>query len=133
DPDNPNHVYKLKKALYELKQAPRACFFLTLVAVQSSHEWLSFSSGSGNFLHWQWEFLLTWHLFSSGSGKQSSLAVGTYTASGNSNQAGRSREDDWSWPCFLGDENSSGRKNSLRLGIEDGGVIIGGGIGDFSV
>nr|GFC64491.1 hypothetical protein [Tanacetum cinerariifolium] len=24
DPDNPNHVYKLKKALYELKQAPRA-------------------------------------------------------------------------------------------------------------
>nr|GEX76020.1 hypothetical protein [Tanacetum cinerariifolium] len=26
DPDNPNHVYKLKKALYVLKQAPRACF-----------------------------------------------------------------------------------------------------------
>nr|GEY95402.1 retrovirus-related Pol polyprotein from transposon TNT 1-94 [Tanacetum cinerariifolium] len=25
DPDNPNHVYKLKKAFYELKQAPRAC------------------------------------------------------------------------------------------------------------
>ncbi|GJU97176.1 copia protein [Tanacetum coccineum] len=25
DQDNPNHVYKLKKALYELKQAPRAC------------------------------------------------------------------------------------------------------------
>nr|GEU50468.1 hypothetical protein [Tanacetum cinerariifolium] len=24
DPDNPNHVYKLKKALYRLKQAPRA-------------------------------------------------------------------------------------------------------------
>ncbi|GJZ30451.1 retrovirus-related pol polyprotein from transposon TNT 1-94 [Tanacetum coccineum] len=24
DPENPNHVYKLKKALYELKQAPRA-------------------------------------------------------------------------------------------------------------
>nr|GEU72257.1 retrovirus-related Pol polyprotein from transposon TNT 1-94 [Tanacetum cinerariifolium] len=24
DPDNPNHVYKLKKALYELKQAPHA-------------------------------------------------------------------------------------------------------------
>nr|GFC92502.1 retrovirus-related Pol polyprotein from transposon TNT 1-94 [Tanacetum cinerariifolium] len=24
DQDNPNHVYKLKKALYELKQAPRA-------------------------------------------------------------------------------------------------------------
>nr|GEZ59522.1 retrovirus-related Pol polyprotein from transposon TNT 1-94 [Tanacetum cinerariifolium]GEZ74931.1 retrovirus-related Pol polyprotein from transposon TNT 1-94 [Tanacetum cinerariifolium] len=23
DQDNPNHVYKLKKALYELKQAPR--------------------------------------------------------------------------------------------------------------
>nr|GEZ22146.1 hypothetical protein [Tanacetum cinerariifolium] len=26
DPDNPNHVYKLKKAFYGLKQAPRACF-----------------------------------------------------------------------------------------------------------
>ncbi|GJY35221.1 retrovirus-related pol polyprotein from transposon TNT 1-94 [Tanacetum coccineum] len=26
DPDNPNHVYKLKKSLYGLKQAPRACF-----------------------------------------------------------------------------------------------------------
>nr|GFA37797.1 retrovirus-related Pol polyprotein from transposon TNT 1-94 [Tanacetum cinerariifolium] len=25
DPDNPNHVYKLKKALYRLKQALRAC------------------------------------------------------------------------------------------------------------
>nr|GEW55328.1 hypothetical protein [Tanacetum cinerariifolium] len=25
DPDNPNHVYKLKKALYVLKQAPHAC------------------------------------------------------------------------------------------------------------
>ncbi|GKF24646.1 hypothetical protein Tco_0076968, partial [Tanacetum coccineum] len=25
DQDNPNHVYKLKKALYELKQARRAC------------------------------------------------------------------------------------------------------------
>nr|GEX12084.1 hypothetical protein [Tanacetum cinerariifolium] len=26
DPNNPNHVYKLKKALYELKQAPRAWY-----------------------------------------------------------------------------------------------------------
>nr|GFB61181.1 hypothetical protein [Tanacetum cinerariifolium] len=26
DPDNPNHMYKLKKALYELKQAPRAWY-----------------------------------------------------------------------------------------------------------
>nr|GEY61275.1 putative reverse transcriptase domain-containing protein [Tanacetum cinerariifolium] len=26
DPNNLNHVYKLKNALYELKQAPRACF-----------------------------------------------------------------------------------------------------------
>ncbi|GJW23748.1 retrovirus-related pol polyprotein from transposon TNT 1-94 [Tanacetum coccineum] len=25
DPENPNHVYKLKKDLYRLKQAPRAC------------------------------------------------------------------------------------------------------------
>ncbi|GJY21985.1 retrovirus-related pol polyprotein from transposon TNT 1-94 [Tanacetum coccineum] len=25
DPENPNHVYKLKKALYSLKQVPRAC------------------------------------------------------------------------------------------------------------
>nr|GEW04246.1 hypothetical protein [Tanacetum cinerariifolium] len=27
-------------------------------AVQSSQQWLLFSSGSGNFLHWQWELLL---------------------------------------------------------------------------
>nr|GEW83715.1 retrovirus-related Pol polyprotein from transposon TNT 1-94 [Tanacetum cinerariifolium] len=26
DPDNPNHVYKLKKTLYGLKQAPHACY-----------------------------------------------------------------------------------------------------------
>ncbi|GJS09496.1 retrovirus-related pol polyprotein from transposon TNT 1-94 [Tanacetum coccineum] len=25
DPDNPTHVYKLKKAMYVLKKAPRAC------------------------------------------------------------------------------------------------------------
>ncbi|GJQ89862.1 retrovirus-related pol polyprotein from transposon TNT 1-94 [Tanacetum coccineum] len=25
DPENPNHVYKLKKSLYGLKQAPQAC------------------------------------------------------------------------------------------------------------
>ncbi|GJU98688.1 ribonuclease H-like domain-containing protein [Tanacetum coccineum] len=28
DLDFPDHVYKLKKALYDLKQAPRACYFL---------------------------------------------------------------------------------------------------------
>nr|GEW31122.1 hypothetical protein [Tanacetum cinerariifolium] len=38
-----------------------------------------FFNSSANF--WQW------HIFSSGSGKQSSLAVGNYTASGNSNLA----------------------------------------------
>nr|GFA96401.1 hypothetical protein [Tanacetum cinerariifolium] len=40
---------------------------------------LLFFNSSANF--WQC------HLFSSGSGKQSSLVVGTYTASGNSNLA----------------------------------------------
>nr|GEX80250.1 hypothetical protein [Tanacetum cinerariifolium] len=29
------------------------------VAVQSSQQWHLFFSGSGNFLHWQWELLLT--------------------------------------------------------------------------
>ncbi|GJW13889.1 retrovirus-related pol polyprotein from transposon TNT 1-94 [Tanacetum coccineum] len=28
DPDNPNHVYKLKKTLYGLKQAPRAWYHM---------------------------------------------------------------------------------------------------------
>ncbi|GJU89500.1 retrovirus-related pol polyprotein from transposon TNT 1-94 [Tanacetum coccineum] len=28
DPENPNHVYKLKKALYSLKQVPQACYDL---------------------------------------------------------------------------------------------------------
>nr|GEY00330.1 integrase, catalytic region, zinc finger, CCHC-type, peptidase aspartic, catalytic [Tanacetum cinerariifolium] len=30
DPDNPDHVYKLKKALYGFKQAPRTCYDLLL-------------------------------------------------------------------------------------------------------
>nr|GEZ35696.1 retrovirus-related Pol polyprotein from transposon TNT 1-94 [Tanacetum cinerariifolium] len=34
DPDNPNHVYKLKKALYVLKQAPRAWTMATTIEQQ---------------------------------------------------------------------------------------------------
>nr|GEZ74602.1 hypothetical protein [Tanacetum cinerariifolium] len=41
-----------------------------IAAVQSSEQWHLFSSGSGNFLHWQWEL--------------SSLAVETSPSSGNS-------------------------------------------------
>nr|GFC83712.1 retrovirus-related Pol polyprotein from transposon TNT 1-94 [Tanacetum cinerariifolium] len=44
DPDNPNHVYKLKKALYELKQAPRAWYDM-LSSFMLSQE---FSKGSVN-------------------------------------------------------------------------------------
>nr|GEX40752.1 alpha/beta hydrolases superfamily protein [Tanacetum cinerariifolium] len=50
-----------------------------LIAQASSEFLLLFFNSSANF--WQW------HLLSSGSGKQSSLAVGTYTASGNFNLA----------------------------------------------
>nr|GEY14079.1 hypothetical protein [Tanacetum cinerariifolium] len=42
DPDNPNHVYKLKKALYALKQAPRAWYDM-LSSFLLSHD---FSKGS---------------------------------------------------------------------------------------
>nr|GEW96789.1 retrovirus-related Pol polyprotein from transposon TNT 1-94 [Tanacetum cinerariifolium] len=36
DQDNPNHVYKLKKALYRLKQAPRACDLVNTSMVDKS-------------------------------------------------------------------------------------------------
>nr|GFA30517.1 hypothetical protein [Tanacetum cinerariifolium] len=42
DPDNPNHVYKLKKALYRLKQAPRAWYNMLLSFLLSQ----DFSKGS---------------------------------------------------------------------------------------
>ncbi|GKD62890.1 retrovirus-related pol polyprotein from transposon TNT 1-94, partial [Tanacetum coccineum] len=42
DPDNPNHVYKLKKPLYGLKQAPRAWYdMLSLFLISQD-----FSKGS---------------------------------------------------------------------------------------
>nr|GEV51130.1 retrovirus-related Pol polyprotein from transposon TNT 1-94 [Tanacetum cinerariifolium] len=34
DPDNPNHVYRLKKALYRLKQAPRVCGYSNSEEIQ---------------------------------------------------------------------------------------------------
>ncbi|GJT41342.1 retrovirus-related pol polyprotein from transposon TNT 1-94 [Tanacetum coccineum] len=36
DQDNPNHVYKLKKALYGLKHAPKACDFVDTPMVEKS-------------------------------------------------------------------------------------------------
>ncbi|GKG28056.1 hypothetical protein Tco_0406383, partial [Tanacetum coccineum] len=43
-------------------------------------------------------------------------------------------EEDWSRPRFFSGYNSSRRKNSgglnIRDSIEDGGTIVGGGIGD---
>ncbi|GKA18337.1 retrovirus-related pol polyprotein from transposon TNT 1-94 [Tanacetum coccineum] len=36
DQDNPSHVYKLKKAMYDLKQAPRVCKFKMLMMGQMS-------------------------------------------------------------------------------------------------
>ncbi|GJT22041.1 retrovirus-related pol polyprotein from transposon TNT 1-94 [Tanacetum coccineum] len=35
DPENPNHVYKLKKSLYDLKQAPQAWYDLLLSFILS--------------------------------------------------------------------------------------------------
>ncbi|GKD29226.1 retrovirus-related pol polyprotein from transposon TNT 1-94, partial [Tanacetum coccineum] len=35
DPENPNHVYKLKKSLYDLKQAPLAWYDLLLSFILS--------------------------------------------------------------------------------------------------
>ncbi|GKB06862.1 retrovirus-related pol polyprotein from transposon TNT 1-94 [Tanacetum coccineum] len=42
DQDNPSHVYKLKKALYDLKQAPRACYDMFSSFLISQH----FSKGA---------------------------------------------------------------------------------------
>ncbi|GKE26785.1 retrovirus-related pol polyprotein from transposon TNT 1-94, partial [Tanacetum coccineum] len=36
DQDNPSHVYKLKKAMYDLKQAPRACDFVDTPMVEKN-------------------------------------------------------------------------------------------------
>nr|GEX53078.1 retrovirus-related Pol polyprotein from transposon TNT 1-94 [Tanacetum cinerariifolium] len=82
DPDHPTHVYRLKKALYELKQAPRACYTLTdrysLTDINlhqqcklfnrgnsSTRQWEHFFTSSGKIalavgtiLHYQWELLL---------------------------------------------------------------------------
>nr|GEW50487.1 hypothetical protein [Tanacetum cinerariifolium] len=55
DADHPSHVFKLKKALHGLKQAPRACAIFLAVA---------------SLFFWQWQ--------------PSSLAVGTSSTSGNS-------------------------------------------------
>ncbi|GJZ36662.1 retrovirus-related pol polyprotein from transposon TNT 1-94 [Tanacetum coccineum] len=44
DQDNPSHVYKLKKALYDLKQAPRAWYDMLLSFLISQH----FSKGAAN-------------------------------------------------------------------------------------
>nr|GEV09886.1 reverse transcriptase domain-containing protein [Tanacetum cinerariifolium] len=54
DPDSVITFWNLK----EKERTDWVSFFLTLVAVQSSQQWLLFSSDSGNFLHWQWELLL---------------------------------------------------------------------------
>nr|GEX67084.1 putative ribonuclease H-like domain-containing protein [Tanacetum cinerariifolium] len=69
DPDHPNKVYKVVKALYGLHQAPRACMkpwpIIFCIAVQSSGcgftfllAVASFYTGSGNFFC-QWE-LYNW-------------------------------------------------------------------------
>nr|GEV54867.1 retrovirus-related Pol polyprotein from transposon TNT 1-94 [Tanacetum cinerariifolium] len=39
DPDHPTHVYRLKKALYELKQAPRACITKSAVQIPTPASW----------------------------------------------------------------------------------------------
>nr|GEU65140.1 putative RNA-directed DNA polymerase [Tanacetum cinerariifolium] len=64
DPFHPDKVYRLKKALYGLKQAPRA-WYDELSEFLLSKGFTKVAS----LIFWQWQ--------------QPSLAVGTYTASGN--------------------------------------------------
>ncbi|GJY88909.1 retrovirus-related pol polyprotein from transposon TNT 1-94 [Tanacetum coccineum] len=57
DPDNPNHMYKLKKALYWLKQAPRAWYDMLSSFLISQ----DFSKGSVDptlFIRWEGKELL---------------------------------------------------------------------------
>nr|GEX96975.1 reverse transcriptase [Tanacetum cinerariifolium] len=61
DPDNPNHVYKLKKALYRLKQAPRAWYDM-LSSFQISQEFFKVLVDPTLFIRRNRNDLLLWIL-----------------------------------------------------------------------
>ncbi|GKC80610.1 putative reverse transcriptase domain-containing protein [Tanacetum coccineum] len=55
EPEHPENVYLLKKALYSIKQAPRACKSLTCAKVKVEHQRPSGLLQQPEIPEWKWE------------------------------------------------------------------------------